>query len=145
VVLFAAPRERRTAGGAPRQALDDLITPICGEGVAARLANGFAAIEEVSALIEKEDPDFAVPDPKMLMEHFESAEPAPEWRAKAAKLYGTAVNEMYRGNTRARGGARPFILYHAKYFTFALHYIDGGAGRSRRRANERRGRHRSLR
>lgn len=107
----------------PQKALEDLVTPICGEGVAARLANGFAAIEDVSALIEKEDPDFAVPDPKMFMEHFESAEPAPEWWAKATEFYGTAVNEMYRGNTRARGGARPFILYHAKYFTFALHYM----------------------
>jgi len=57
------------------------------------------------------------------MENFDSAEPAPEWWSTAKGLYGTAVNEMYRANTRARGGARPFILYHAKYFTFALHYM----------------------
>ncbi len=107
----------------PADTLDSLVTPICGEGVAERLATGFAAIEEVTALIEKEDPNFAVPDPMMFMEHFESSEPAPEWWAKAKELYGTAVNEMYRANTRARGGARPFILYHAKYFTFALHYM----------------------
>ena len=107
----------------PAESLDSLITPICGEGVAARLANGFAAIRKVSALIEKEDPDFAVPDPKMFMEHFESGEAVPEWWAKAKEHYGAAVNEMYRGNTRARGGARPFILYHAKRFTFALHYM----------------------
>ncbi len=107
----------------PAQTLENLVTPICGEGVAARLAAGFAAIEEVSALIEKEDPDFAVPDPKMFMEHYTSSKPVPEWWGKASELYGTAVNEMYRGNTRARGGARPFILYHAKYFFFALHYM----------------------
>jgi len=107
----------------PAEALDLLVTPICGEGVAERLATGFAAIEEVSALIEKEDPNFDVPDPLMFMENFDSSEPAPEWWAKAKELYGTAVNEMYRANTRARDGARPFILYHAKYFTFALHYM----------------------
>lgn len=107
----------------PAEALESLVTPICGEGVAERLLWGFAAIRENSALIEKHDPDFAVPDAKMFMEHFESAEPAPEWWADAKEGYGKAVNEMYRGNTRARGGARPFILYHAKYFTFALHYM----------------------
>lgn len=107
----------------PTQSLVDLVTPICGEGVVERLSNGFAAIEEVSALIEKEDPDFAVPDPKMFMENYLSSEAAPEWWAKATELYGTAVNEMYRGNTRARDGARPFILYQAKHFTFALHYM----------------------
>lgn len=107
----------------PSGALESLVTPICGEDVAERLANGFAAIEAVDQLIGKEDPGFAVPDPKMFMEHYESGEPAPEWFAKAKEHYGTAVNEMYRGNTRARGGARPFILYHAKRFTFALHYM----------------------
>lgn len=107
----------------PAESLVDLVTPICGEGVVERLANGFAAIEEVSSLIEKEDPDFAEPDPKMFMENYLSSDPAPEWWAKATELYGTAVNEMYRGNTRARDGARPFILYQAKHFTFALHYM----------------------
>ena len=107
----------------PAESLVDLVKPICGDGVVERLSNGFAAIEEVSALIEKNDPDFAVPDPKMFMENYLSSEPAPEWWAKATELYGTAVNEMYRGNTRARDGARPFILYQAKHFTFALHYM----------------------
>jgi hypothetical protein len=36
-------------------------------------------------------------------------------------LYAGAMSEMYRANTRARGGARPFILYHAKRMEFALH------------------------
>ena len=107
----------------PAQTLDSLVAPICGEGVAERLATGFEAIEKVSALIAENDPEFASPDPKMFMEHFETGEPTPEWWAEANKLYGTAVNEMYRANTRARGGARPFILYHAKYFFFALHYM----------------------
>ena len=107
----------------PAQALDSLVAPICGEGVTERLATGFAAIEKVTALITENDPNFDSPDPSMFMEHFESGEAAPEWWAEAKELYGSAVNEMYRANTRARGGARPFILYHAKYFFFALHYM----------------------
>lgn len=121
--IYFLSRASFNADLTPRQALDELITPICGEGVSERLANGFAAIEEISRLIEAEDPDFSIPDPKMFVRHLESTDEAPEWWGKATELYGTAVNEMYRGNTRARGGARPFILYHAKYFTFALHYM----------------------
>ncbi|MCP5541587.1 MAG: hypothetical protein H7A52_15705 [Akkermansiaceae bacterium] len=107
----------------PESALRDLATPICGEGVAETLALGFAAVAEVSALIEKADSAFAVPDPKMFMEHYAGAEPAPEWWAKGKELYGKAVGEMYRANTRARDGARPWILHHAKRYTFALHYL----------------------
>jgi hypothetical protein len=107
----------------PESALRDLATPICGEGVAEPLALGFAAIAEISALIEKEDPGFAVPAPEMFMEHYRSPAPAPEWWAKAKELYAKGMNEMYRANTRARDGARPWILYHAKRYTFALHYM----------------------
>ncbi len=107
----------------PESALIELATPICGEGVAETLALGFAAIAEVSTLISGEDPTFAVPDPEMFMEHYVSTESAPEWWAKARELYGKAVGEMYRANTRARDGARPWILYHAKRHTFALHYL----------------------
>ncbi|MEX2579771.1 MAG: alpha-glucuronidase family glycosyl hydrolase [Verrucomicrobiales bacterium] len=121
--VYYLSRAAFDAGITPREALASLVTPICGDGVAERLATGFAAIEEVSALIESEDPDFAVPDPAMFLKHYASAEPAPEWWGRAAELYGAAVNEMYRGNTRAREGARPFLLYHAKVFTFALHYM----------------------
>lgn len=107
----------------PDKALANLATPICGEGVSDALGLGFAAIAEVSALIEKNDPTFAVPDPKMFMEHYESADPAPAWWAEAKALYAKGMNEMYRANTRARGGARPWILYHAKRYTFAVHYL----------------------
>lgn len=107
----------------PRDALTELVTPICNEGVADRLAIGFEAIEKADALIRKHDKDFAVPAPDMFMKHYESSEPAPDWWAEAKEQYGIAVNEMYRANTRARGGARAFTLYHAKRFTFALHYM----------------------
>lgn len=105
------------------QALIDLATPICGEGVAEPLRLGFAAVAEASALIARNDPTFAVPDPALFMEHYRSAEPAPAWWAEAKGLYAKGMNEMYRANTRARDGARPWILYHAKRYTFALHYL----------------------
>ncbi|MGY8643118.1 MAG: hypothetical protein ACKVJU_18725 [Verrucomicrobiales bacterium] len=107
----------------PEQSLESLVTPICGEGVAERLGMGFAALGEASVLIDENDAGFALPDPKMFMEHYESGKPVPEWWAKAKEHFGTATNEMYRGNTRARGGARPYILYHAKRFFFSLHYM----------------------
>jgi hypothetical protein len=107
----------------PDKALANLATPICGEGVSDALSLGFTAIAGASALIEKNDPTFAVPDPKMFMEHYESADPAPAWWAEAKTLYAKGMNEMYRANTRAREGARPWILYHAKRYTFAVHYL----------------------
>lgn len=105
------------------QALVELATPICGEGVAEALSLGFGAVAEASALIQKHDPGFAVPDSAMFMEHYRSADPAPAWWAEAKGLYAKGMNEMYRANTRARDGARPWILYHAKRYTFALHYF----------------------
>ena len=93
----------------PTDTLDQFATPICNEGVSERLAMGFAAIEKASALIEKNDPDFALPAPDMFMKHYESGKPAPEWWAEAKGLYGEAVNEMYRSNTRlvaVRGPSR---------------------------------------
>jgi hypothetical protein len=59
----------------------------------------------------------------MLLRHLESKEPLPAWITEVKTLYTGAMNEMYRANTRARGGARPFILYHAKRLEFALHYF----------------------
>ena len=58
------------------------------------------------------------------MRFYESSDPVPDWIAKAKELYGKAVGEFYRANTRARDGARPLILRHAKRSTFALHYVS---------------------
>lgn len=57
------------------------------------------------------------------MRHYNSAEPVPSWIVKAKDLYGKAVGEFYRANTRARDGARPLILRYAKRATFGLHYM----------------------
>lgn len=107
----------------PERALAGLVTPICGEGVAERLWKGFDHVEKAAKLIAANDPRIGVPDPKMFLRHLESKEPLPAWITEVKTHYTAAMNEMYRGNTRARGGARPFILYHAKRLEFALHYF----------------------
>jgi hypothetical protein len=104
------------------QALAELVTPICGEGVSERLWKGFEQVERASKLIDANAPDLGVPGPQMFLRHLDPKTPAPAWLTEVKTLYTGAMGEMYRGNTRARGGARPFILYHAKRMEFALHF-----------------------
>lgn len=104
--------------------LTELILPICGDGVVEPFNNGIAALTEAAALIAKEDPAFGIPAEAGFMRFYESADPLPAWIAKAKELYGKAVGEFYRANTRARDGARPLLLRHAKRATFALHYVS---------------------
>lgn len=105
------------------RALSDLATPICGRDVDERLLKGFGAVASAAALIAANDPALAVPDARIITRHLESSEPPPAWWAQAKDLYTQAMNEMYRANTRARDGARPFTLYHAKRFEFAVHFL----------------------
>ena len=105
------------------QALSELVTPICGKEVDERLLKGFGAAAKAAALIAANDPAVAVPDARMTLRHLEAKAAPPAWLTEAKDLYAQAMNEMYRANTRARDGARPFILYHAKRFEFALHYL----------------------
>lgn len=105
------------------QALSDLVTPICGEGVAGRLEKSFDLIGQAAKLIEANDPNLGVPGPLLLLRHLESKEPLPAWIADAKALYAGAMNEMYRANTRAREGARTFTLYHAKRLEFTVHFF----------------------
>jgi hypothetical protein len=121
----AAHYVSRTSFGADltaQQALAELVTPICGEGVSERLWMGFEQVEKAANLIDANAPDLGVPDPQMLLRHLDPKTPAPAWLSEVKALYTGAMGEMYRGNTRARGGARPFILYHAKRMEFALHF-----------------------
>ena len=105
------------------KSLSELVTPICGKEVDERLLKGFDAAAQAAALISKNDPRLALANGRMITRHLESSEAPPAWWTEAKTLYTTAMNEMYRGNTRARDGARPFILYHAKRFEFAQHYM----------------------
>lgn len=104
------------------QSLEQLATPICGEGVAERLWKGFQQIEQAAALIAKHDAALGVPGEKMFQRHLELTDAPPAWLTEVKTLYTGAMNEMYRANTRARGGARPFTLHHAKRLEFAVHF-----------------------
>lgn len=105
------------------QALSDLVTPICGEGVAERLQKGFDLIGQAAKLIDKHDPSLGVPNAELLNRHLESKDPLPAWISEVKTLYAGAMNEMYRANTRAREGARSLTLYHAKRLEFAFHFV----------------------
>lgn len=107
----------------PYKAFADLVTPICGEGVAVRLLMGFEKVEKAARLITRNDDLIGVPNAEKLLANLASKEPPPAWWAEVKTCYTEAMNEMYRGNTRARGGARPFILYHAKRLEFGVHYF----------------------
>lgn len=122
--LWLLSRRAFESKSGPDEDLKNLILPICGEGVVEPFRNGLAALTEAAALIAKEDPAFGIPGDPGFMRFYESAEPVPDWIAKGKELYGKAVGEFYRANTRARDGARPLLLRHAKRATFALHYVS---------------------
>jgi hypothetical protein len=108
----------------PQAAYEDLIDPICGEGVSQRLTKGLDMIEKATETIAQNDPNFAFPTPGMMMRHY-SAEPLPPWWKTVRDLYAGAMDEVYRANTRARDGvkARPYMVYYAKRLEFAFFYM----------------------
>ncbi|MBG89665.1 MAG: hypothetical protein CMO80_22580 [Verrucomicrobiales bacterium] len=105
----------------PKRAVDELVTPICGE-VSKRIAIGFDHLAKAANLIYEHNPAIATPGDDVIMRHYNN-EPVPEWWGEAKTGFIMAMNEMYRANTRARGGARAYSLYLAKKFEFALHYF----------------------
>lgn len=106
----------------PARAVDELVTPICGE-VSKRIAIGFDHLAKATDLINRNNPTIATPRKDVIMRHYAMNKPAPEWWAEAKNGFIMAMNEMYRANTRARGGARAYSLYLAKKFEFGLHYF----------------------
>jgi outer membrane protein assembly factor BamB len=106
------------------KSLSDLVTPLCGEGVAERMWLGFQEIAKANELIAKHDPRLGIPAPDMLTRHLNSKEMLPEWLTQVKTHYLNAMNEMYRANTRAREGSRSLTLYHAKKLEFTFHFIS---------------------
>ena len=120
--LHFASRASCDAKITAKQSVADLYTPICGEGVSERLLLGFDLIAKAAKLIDANDVEFGVPNDSLLKPHLESKAALPVWITEAKTAYTSAMSEMYRANTRARGGARPEILYHAKRLEFAMHF-----------------------
>jgi len=108
----------------PRAAYEDLVTPMCGEGVAERLMKGFDLMEQATALIDANDIGFSFPVPGVVMKHYAAKGPPPAWWGKVRDLYGGALDEMLRGSTRSAAGGRPFIHYLEKRLEFAYEYLN---------------------
>ncbi len=109
------------AGGRPA---DDLVTPICGEGVSDRVLKALELAEDATKLILAGDRTLGVSAPDVVLKHYASSDPPPEWWGKARESYLNAMNEMYRANTRAREGGRSYTLYFARRFEFAFEYMN---------------------
>ncbi len=106
------------------KALSELVTPMCGEGVAERLWLGFQEIDKANQLIAQNDPKLGFPAPEMLVRHLHATGPVPEWLTQVKTHFQNAMNEMYRANTRAREGSRSFTLYNAKRLEFTFHFVN---------------------
>ncbi|MGB0581566.1 MAG: hypothetical protein ACPGVU_17855 [Limisphaerales bacterium] len=120
--VFYLSRASFDPGMTPKRAVDELVTPISGE-VSVRIGIGFDHLAKAFALINENNPTIATPRKNVIMRHYDSTEAAPAWWGEAKGEFAMAMNEMYRANTRARGGARAYSLYLAKKFEFALHYF----------------------
>jgi hypothetical protein len=111
-------------GLTPEASHDDLITPMCGEGVAGRLTKGFGLIEQATSLMDKHDPGFFWPLPGDVMWEYAQNGAPPAWWKQVNDLYAGAMDEMYRGLTRSAPAGRPLILYYAKRLEFAVEYMN---------------------
>ncbi len=106
------------------RACRQMVTPICGEGVHLVVFKAQMQIEEANKLIQKNDHDFALPSPNMILKHYASSDPPPEWWSKVRDNYLGAMNDMYRANSRAREGGRSYTLYLARRCEFGYEYMN---------------------
>ena len=67
---------------------------------------------------------FNMPAPDMVLKHYASADPPPEWWSKVRDNYLGAMNDMYRANSRAREGGRSYTLYLARRCEFGYEYMN---------------------
>jgi hypothetical protein len=108
----------------PRQALADLITPICGPGAVDPVQKMVDHIEAATALVEQNDIGFTFPIPGVVLKHYQSGDAVPEWWGAASTEYLNAMNEAYRANQRSKLEGRAFTLYMARRLDFAFNYFN---------------------
>lgn len=108
----------------PDTVLQELIDPMCGEGVRDRVAIAFRKIEQATDRIDEQDIGFTFPVPQVVMRHYAADSDPPAWWAEVQKLYGEAMNEMYRAHDRSHPRGRPFLRYFAKRLEFTSSYLD---------------------
>lgn len=104
-------------------ALQELIPPICGDGVVDNVRLAFADVDKANEILSKEGKYLGTDFQPLLGMNGEPPAADAKWPAEVRTLFTNAMNEMYRANTRARGGARAFTLYYARRFEFGLHFM----------------------
>jgi hypothetical protein len=122
--VYFLSRASFISGITPRQACEELLTPVLGEGTAERTFKAFGLVEQATNLIDEHDIGFTFPIPNMVMKHYSGADPVPEWWGQVKDRYLQAMDEMYRVNTRSRDGDREFSLYFARRCEFAAEYMN---------------------
>lgn len=106
------------------QACHDMVSTICGDGIAVPVIKALRLIEEATTLIAENDVEFSSPIPNIVMKHYEPKKVVPAWWGQVRDHYQNAMNEMYRANTRARVGGRSYVLYHARRAEFGWEYMN---------------------
>lgn len=117
----------RVAGGEKLTAeavYDRLLTPVCGEGVADRVVRAMQAAEQAQGQWTAQLAPLGTPDGTLFQLPTESPEKVNAALTAAQGHYLSAMNEMYRANTRAREGGRAFTLYLARRFEFAFEMVN---------------------
>jgi hypothetical protein len=107
----------------PREVVEGLIGPMCGEGVAERVVLAFDRIERAGRVMARHDAHWGRPGPEMVLQHA-VAEPAPDWWAEAATLYTDAANELYRAADRSRVEGRPYLRRLIRRCEWAWYYFQ---------------------
>ena len=102
----------------------DLVMPVCGEGVDGSVIKALFQMVSAKALIDNNDPRFHVLVPGVILKHYASSDPPPEWWSQVRANYLGAMNDMYRANSRAREGGRSYTLYLARRCEFGYEYMN---------------------
>ena len=120
------PRTSFDPATTPRSAYLDLITPMCGEGAAQRLAMAFEMIEKATTIIDDNDIGFAFPVPGMLMKHYTREAPPPDWWSQVRDLYNEASIEAWRTHDGSYSytPSRNYLRSLAKRLEFAAGYLS---------------------
>jgi hypothetical protein len=105
-------------------AIEALVTPVCGDGVAARVEKALEHLEQSSEQIARRDRSLGMPAEDFVARQMSIGEEAPAWWAEARNDYLEAMNEMYRANTRTREGSRSLTLYLARRAEFGYEWLN---------------------
>lgn len=106
----------------PREAIQQLYGPIGGEAATERMLLAFEKLGAATELVDFNS--FGLDSPTDFMtKHYQSGSEAPGSWGPLSKLYGEAMNEMYRANDAFTPTHRPVVYYFAKRLEFAVELL----------------------